>query len=58
MKDRNSRVGSTLENLLREDGFYEDVETEAIASVLAHRRGSARAELNGARGTERFAVPG
>lgn len=57
MKDRNSRMGSTLESLLREDGFYEDVETEAIASVLAYKRRLARAELNGARGTERFAVP-
>ena len=44
MKDRNSRMGSTLESLLREDGFYEDVETEAIASVVAYKRGLARAE--------------
>ena len=44
MRDRNFRIGSTLESLLREDGVYEDVETEAIASVLAYRRGSARAE--------------
>ena len=44
MKNRNSRIGSTLESLLREDGVYEDVKTEAIASVLAHRRGSVRAE--------------
>lgn len=44
MKDRNSRIGSTLESLLREDGVYEDVETEAIASVLAYKRGLAQAE--------------
>ena len=44
MKDRNSRIGSTFESLLREDGAYEDVENEAIASVLAYKRGSARAE--------------
>lgn len=46
MTDRNSRIGSTLESLLREDGFYEDVENEAIASVLAYKRGLARTELD------------
>ena len=37
MTDRNPRVGSTLESLLREDGTYEDTRERAIKSVLAYK---------------------
>ena len=37
MTDRNPRVGSTLESLLREDGSYEDAKEHAIKSVLAYK---------------------
>lgn len=37
MTDRNPRVGSTLESLLREDGTYEDAKEQAIKSVLAYK---------------------
>ena len=37
MTDRNPRVGSTLESLLREDGTYEDAKERAIKSVLAYK---------------------
>ena len=37
MADRNPRVGSTLESLLREEGTYEDVKEQAIKSVLAYK---------------------
>lgn len=37
MTDRNPRVGSTLESLLRKDGTYEDAKEQAIKSVLAYK---------------------
>ena len=37
MSEKNPRVGSALEDLLREDGAYEDAKTYAIESVLAHK---------------------
>lgn len=33
----NSRVGSTLESLLREDDGYEDAKNQAVKSVLAYK---------------------
>ena len=37
MTDRNPRVGSTLESLLREDGTYEEAKEHAIKAVLAYK---------------------
>ena len=37
MSEKNPRVGSALEDLLREDGTYEDAKNHAIKSVLAHK---------------------
>ena len=37
MTDRNPRVGSTLESLLRKDGTYENAKEQAIKSVLAYK---------------------
>ncbi len=37
MSEKNPRVGSTLEDLLREDGTYEDAKNHAIKSVLAYK---------------------
>ena len=42
MAEKNPRLGSTLESLLREDGGYEDVKNRAIKAVLAHKREAAR----------------
>ena len=33
----SSRLGSTLESLLREDDGYEDAKNQAVKSVLAHK---------------------
>ena len=38
MSEKNPRVGSTLESLLREDGVYEDVKSYTIKSVLVYRK--------------------
>ena len=35
--DTNRRIGSTLENMLREDGSYDETENHAIKSVLAYK---------------------
>lgn len=35
--ERNSRVGTTLESLLREDDSYEEVKNQAVKSVLADK---------------------
>ena len=35
MSENNPRAGSTLESLLREDGFYEEAKNHAVKSVLA-----------------------
>ena len=37
MAEKNPRLGSTLESLLREDGSYEDVKNQAMKAVLAHK---------------------
>lgn len=37
MSEKNPRVGSTLEDLMREDGAYEDAKNYAIKSVLAYK---------------------
>ena len=37
MRERNPRVGSTLEDLLRDDGAYEDAKNHAIKAVLAYK---------------------
>ena len=36
-KKKNPRSGSSLEDLFREEGNYEEVKTGAIKSVLAHK---------------------
>ena len=35
--ERNSRVGTTLESLLREDDSYEEAKNQAVKSVLAYK---------------------
>ena len=35
--ESKSRVGSTLESLLREDDGYEEAQNQAVKSVLAHK---------------------
>ena len=37
MDEKNPHAGSTLESLLREDGTYEDIKSDAIKSVLAYK---------------------
>ena len=37
MNERNPRVGSTLDSLLRDDGAYGEVRNDAIKAVLAHK---------------------
>ncbi len=37
MSEKNPRVGSALEDLLREDGTYGDAKNHAIKSVLAYK---------------------
>ncbi len=37
MSEKNPRVGSTLESLLREDGLHEDAKNYAVKSVLAYK---------------------
>lgn len=37
MAEKNPRVGSTLESLLRKDGTYEDAKNHAIKSVLVYK---------------------
>ena len=37
MSEKNPRVGSTLESLLREGGIYEDEKSYAVKSVLAYK---------------------
>ena len=37
MPERNPRIGSTLEDLLRDDGTYEDAKNPAIKAVLAYK---------------------
>lgn len=46
MAKKNPRTGSTLENLLREDGTYEDAKNHAIKSVLASKLAEAMAAQN------------
>jgi antitoxin HicB len=36
-KPKNSHVGSTLDNLLKDEGIYEDVQTTAIKRLRASR---------------------
>ena len=37
MGESNSRVGSSLESLMREDGGYEEAKNQAVKSVLAYK---------------------
>ena len=37
MARKNPRSGSTLEDLLRQDGIYEECKTDAIKAVLAYK---------------------
>ena len=46
MAKKNPRIGSTLENLLREDCAYEDAKNHAIKSVVANKLAKAMAAQN------------
>ena len=46
MAKKNPRTGSTLENLLRDDGTYEDAKNHAIRSVVATKLAAAMAAQN------------
>ena len=46
MSEKNPRVGSTLESLLREDGLYEDAKSYAVKSVLAYKLAQAMEAQN------------
>ena len=46
MSEKNPRVGSTLESLLREDGVYEDAKSYAVKSVLAYELAQAMEAQN------------
>lgn len=58
MAEKNPRVGSTLESLLRKDGTYEDTKTHAIKAVLAYKLEQAMKaqNLSKARMAERMAT--
>ena len=57
-KKTNRHAGSTLESLLREDGLYDEVKTEAIKAVLAYKLEEAMKaqRLSKARMAERMAT--
>ncbi len=46
MSEKNPRVGSTLESLLREDGICEDAKSYAVKSVLAYKLAQAMEAQN------------
>ena len=46
MSEKSPRVGSTLEDLMREDGTYEDAKNYAIKSVLAYKLAQAMKAQN------------
>ena len=46
MDEKNPPVGSTLESLVQEDDFYEDINSDAIKSVLAYKLGEAMKAQN------------
>ena len=46
MSEKNPRVGSTLESLLREDGLYEDAKSYTIKSVLVYKLAQAMEAQN------------
>lgn len=43
---KNSRTGSSLEDMLREDGIYEDAKNRAVKSILARKLMQAMEEQN------------
>lgn len=53
---KNSRTGSSLEDMLREDGIYEDSKNRAVKSILARKLTQAMEEqkLSKARMAERM----
>lgn len=44
--DTKAGAGSTLESLLREDGIYEEVKSDAVKAVLAYKLTEAMKEQN------------
>ena len=46
MSERNPRVGSTPESLLREDGIYEGAKSYAVKSILAYKLAQATEAQN------------
>ena len=46
MSEKNPRVGSTLESLLRENGIYEDEKSYAVKSALAYKLAQAMEAQN------------
>ncbi len=58
MAETNPRIGSTLEDLLRENGTYEEAKNQAIKAVLAYKLAEAMKarKLSKARMAERMAT--